>query len=305
MPQLVGVTLMLSFFGIAPLILSHRQTIVIGTALGFLLCGLFIGYNELLPITGAVTGLYVLAMARFNRKRWVKILRVSGVMAMTAIVFCPLGVYRGMLGMLFQIKLARSTGGGEQAIKEVFYFVASWIGLLPLPPNQEFVNAVTQNGAYATELRLVAGFLGIALLLLILGLRDSFRGRRLLLPISLCVATGLAIYIEFSFESVRFRTWGQFKLTQYLLPAIALLIGIGVKTSLSRIRPMSRLFGIGLLLALLYQGFDYYRTFPRTLLTANIIPQSGKAPTNVDFDFIHVILYSAVEARLRGGRRWN
>jgi len=288
MPQLVGVALMLTFMALSPLLVTRRSTIPVGLLLGLNLCGLFVGYNELLPITIAGTGLSLLAAVRTNIARWKRLLVGVGMTLLVTIALSPLGVYRGVLGMILQMKIARSTGGSAQAVGEIVYFFGSWLGLLPLPPNAPAISMFAGHPwHWEVEAGVVVGLVLIFFLVL-LGLRDCLRGRRAILPLTVLVGVCLGFFINSTFESTQYRTWALFKLSQYMLPLVGLIATIGVFSPSPQLLVVRRAMGGLVAMAVLIQGFYFYKGFPRSPLTVNL-PRYGMAPTKVDMDFVQAL----------------
>ncbi len=288
MPQIVGVTLMLTFMALSLLLVTGRRTVPVGLLLGLILCGLFVGYNELLPITVAGTGLSLLAAVRTNITRWKRMLVGVGMTLLVTIALSPLGVYRGVLGMILQIKIARSFGGSEQAVGEIVYFFGSWLGLLPLPP-LDFVIATFASNPWHREVEAgVIVVLVLVFLLVLFGLMNCLRGRRVILPLTLLVGVCLGFYINSSFESTQYRTWALFKLSQYMLPLVGLIATIGVFSSTPRLLALRRAAGGLVAIAVLIQGFYFYKGFPKSPLTVNE-PRYGMAPKKVDMDFVQAL----------------
>jgi hypothetical protein len=288
MPQLVGVSMMLSLMAFCPMLPGRRSRWALGGLLGLLLCGLFVGYNELIPITGAAMGLSLLAVARRQMGRWKRIFAGAGVMSLCAVLLSPLGIYRGVLGMLLQIEIARRTGGSEQAVDQLDYLFGSWLGVLPLPPTREAITQLAQHPWYWFVQSLVLVSLSAAACLLLLGLRRCGRGRLVILPITLGIAVLLAIYIESSFDIPQFRTWALFKLTQYVLPIAALCMGLGVVRAVGAWRRVSVAMAMVLAGAILAQGVHFYSGFPRTSLHINQ-PRYGTHPTSTDMEFVAAV----------------
>lgn len=288
MPQLVGVSMMLSLMALCPLLVGRRSLVAPGALMGLLLCALFVGYNELLPITGAAIGLYLITVVRNNPIRWKRLLCGASVMIGTAILLSPVGIYRGVLGMLLQIQLARRTGGAEQAVDHLVYFLGSWLGVLPLPPTKDYVAQYANHSWHLLAHSTSIFCLSAAAFLLFLGVRQSGKGRRVILPITVTIGLALAVYIQVSFESPQFRTWGQFKLTQYLLPFAGLLMYLGASGSADRLRKITMPLAAVLTAVVFAQGVHYYSRFPKTSLRVNQ-PRYGMYITRTDMDFVDAL----------------
>jgi len=284
MPQLVGISLMLAIFALAPVVISRKPLLITGASLGLFTCALFVGYNELLPITGTVTGLYAISIARLNPSRWKRLLLTGAAVLGTTLFLSPVGVYRGIRGMLLQVQIARSTGGAEQAIQEYLFFFGSWLGLLPLPPLRQFIDTFKADPRYSYVELAVAALLFTSFTLFVFGASRSMRGRRKLLLFYLIVAVGLGSYIQLTFDVPQFRSWASFKLSQYSLPAVSLLIAIG---ALSLGAP-GRIAGAVLTAGVLVQTAYYYGTFPRTPLRENA-RGAGIGPTIVDIALVNAV----------------
>ncbi len=288
MPQLVGMSMMISLMAICPLLWSRKSKLALGGLLGVFLCGLFVAYNELIPLTGATMGLSLVAVARLRPGRWKNILMGAGIMSLCTVLFSPIGIYRGVLGMLLQVELARRTGGAEQAVGRIDYLFGSWLGILPLPPTAEMISHFERHPWHSALQAIVLISLGVAASLLFYGLRRCGRAGRVILPITLALAVFLGAYIQFSFDIPQFRTWGLFKLTQYILPIAGLAIALGVSHSPSRFRGVVNFTAGCLIITILGQGVHFLNGFPRTSLHVNS-PRYGTHPTVTDMDFVEAV----------------
>jgi len=285
MPQLIGTSCVLVSIALIPRLLARRHAAYWWILYSFTGLALFVAYNEWVPLAGGTAlGCFALWW-RAVRSRWRMLARPAAIALAVAILACPFGVYAGLKGMAAQIQLSKVIGGGVQAIDQPIFFWSTIFGFVIPPPIPTRLPALWQTNSYgllALELAVVAGFI-------ILGIVRVRHKLKPVLIVYMGVSVLLSAYILTTYENDRLRTWSVYKLAQYSLPFVLLLIGAGIG-SLRKRGTVAAATGAVLLLGVHTSAntVQMVRGVPRFPNNRNL-PRYGATVTTVDQEFVEKI----------------